>query len=53
MAKHRSPKIKGEEPYFIEGKKVGRGCFEQKSIGKKQEFRVVTVSHWLSRGING
>ena len=26
---------------------VERGCFEVKSIGEKQEFRVMTVSHWL------
>lgn len=26
----------------------GRGCFECKSIAEKQDFRVMTVSHWLS-----
>lgn len=25
------------------------GCFEGKSAGGKQAFRVVTASHWLSR----
>ena len=34
--------------YFIEKEEeVGRGYFEQKSIGKKQDFRVVTFSNWL------
>ena len=27
---------------------VGRGCFEQKSVGEKQELRELIVSHWLS-----
>lgn len=27
---------------------VGKGCFELKSIGENQEFRVMTVTHWLS-----
>jgi len=45
-----SPTEKGEERYFMEEKEeVGRGCFEQKSLGEKQEFRVMTVSHWQSR----
>ena len=26
----------------------GRSCFEQKSIVKKWQFRVMVVSHWLN-----
>ena len=32
----------------MEKEEVGRGCFEGKSIGEKQEFRVMMGSHWLS-----
>lgn len=40
---------KSGEHYFMEKKEaVGRACFEQKSIGEKQEFKVMRVSHWLS-----
>ena len=39
---------KAEECRFREKKKVGRGCFEWKSIGEKQEFGVRVVSLWLS-----
>lgn len=33
---------------MAEEEEVGRSCFEQKSVGEKQGFRVNTVSHWLS-----
>lgn len=36
-----------EELYFME-EEIGRGYFEQKPIGEKQEFRAIMVSHWLS-----
>ena len=40
---------KGEERYCMEKEEeVGRGCFEQKSLGEKLEFRVMMVSHWLT-----
>lgn len=32
-----------EDLYFMEKEEVGRGCFELKSIGEKQEFRAVPV----------
>lgn len=32
----------------MEKEEVGRGCFEEKSIGEKQEFRLMMVSHWPS-----
>lgn len=41
-----SPQIK---PYFFTKKEVHRrDCFEWKSIGEKQEFRVKVVSPWLN-----
>ena len=44
--KKQSIANKGEEPYFIEKKEeVGSGDFEG-----KQEFRMLTLSHWLSGG---
>lgn len=42
-----SPANKTEEHYFIK-EEVGRGCFEQKSVREKQEFRAMTLCHWLS-----
>ena len=33
---------------YREKEKVGSCCFEQKSIGRKQEFKVVMFSHWLN-----
>ena len=49
MANHRqSPQNKGEEHHFRENKEeVGRGS---KSIGEKQEFRVVMVTYRLICG---
>lgn len=42
---------KRKECCFMEKKdQVGRGCFEPKSTGEKQEFREI-VSLWLSCGI--
>lgn len=39
---------KADGCYCMEKKeKVGRGCFERKSMGEKQEFRVTVVSPWL------
>lgn len=43
-----SPISKTEECYFTEKEEVGRGSSEGKSMGEEQEFRVTTVSHWLS-----
>lgn len=42
-----SSKNKGEKCDFMKTKKkeIGRGYFEPKSVGKKQEFRVMMVSH--------
>lgn len=34
--------------FYREKEEVGRGCSEWKSIGGKQKFRVVRVSHWQS-----
>lgn len=33
---------------FLENKEEVAGEFEQKSVGEKQEFVVMTVPHWLS-----
>lgn len=30
---------------FMKKKEIGRGYFEPKSVGKKQELRVMMVSH--------
>lgn len=43
----QSPTDKIEELYFME-EEVGRGWFEPKSVGEKQHFMVMTISHWLS-----
>lgn len=41
-----SSKNKGEKCDFMKKKKeIGRGYFEPKSVGKKQELRVMMVSH--------
>lgn len=41
-------KKKGRKCYFIEKKEeVRRGCFEWKSVGKKQEFRMMIKASWL------
>jgi len=40
--------VKGEEGCFRGKEEVGQGCFEWKSIGGQQLFRVVMTSHWLS-----
>lgn len=39
------------EGYFMK-EDIGRSCFEQKSIGEKQEFRAIMVSYWLSWQVN-
>lgn len=31
----------------MEKEKYGRGCSEQKSLGEKQGFGMMMVSHWL------
>ena len=36
-----------KERNVLEKEELGRDCFEQKSIGEKQEFRVM-MARWLS-----
>lgn len=49
MANHRQVRSKRRRKLLYREKaKVGRCCFEWKSIRGKPKSRVVTVSHWLS-----
>lgn len=52
MAKPQAnPEIKGKECYFVERRSKLRAALNKKSTGGKQEYRVVTVSHWLRCGL--
>lgn len=48
MAKPLASPAKKRNGILREGRGFGRGCFEQKSIGEEQEFKVVKVSPWRS-----